>query len=191
MSQVSLDVSASARFDSVLTCLGTAMTIELDPMLASMLMIGFLAQWLTWRVKLPAILLLLLIGILPGPVSGVLDPDKLLGDLLFPIASLSMALILFEGSLTLRFHDLPEIGKAVRGLITYGAVATLLLLACASHVVAGLAWSIALLFGALACVTGPTMIAPMSRTLRPNPQIANSLRWDDRSAGRVVRGVDL
>ena len=154
------------------------MTIELGLMLAGMLMIGFLAQWLAWRVRLPAILFLLLAGIVLGPVSGVLDPDKLLGNLLFPIVSLSVALILFEGSLTLRFHELPGIGKAVRGLVSYGAVASLLLLALAAHLVAGLAWPIALLFGALACVTGPTVIAPMLRTLRPNARIANTLRWE-------------
>jgi len=154
------------------------MTIELGLMLAGMLMVGFLAQWLAWRVKLPAILFLLLAGIALGPVSGVLDPDKLLGGLLFPSVSLAVALILFEGSLTLRFHELPGIGKAVRGLVSYGAVASLLLLALAAHLVAGLAWPIALLFGALACVTGPTVIAPMLRTLRPNARIANTLRWE-------------
>ncbi len=154
------------------------MTIELGLMLAGMLMIGFLAQWLAWRVKLPAILFLLLAGILLGPVSGVLDPDKVLGGLLFPIVSLAVALILFEGSLTLRFHELPGIGHVVRGLVSYGAVTALLLLALAAHLVAGLSWSIALLFGALACVTGPTVIAPMLRTLRPNARIANTLRWE-------------
>jgi NhaP-type Na+/H+ or K+/H+ antiporter len=154
------------------------MTIELGLMLAGMLMIGFLSQWLAWRVKLPAILFLLLAGIVLGPVTGVLDPDKLLGDLLFPIVSLAVALILFEGSLTLRFHELPGIGHVVRGLVSYGAVTALLLLALAAHIVAGLSWSIALLFGALACVTGPTVIAPMLRTLRPNARIANTLRWE-------------
>ncbi len=154
------------------------MTIELGLMLAGMLMIGFLAQWLAWRVRLPAILFLLLAGIVLGPVSGVLDPDRLLGNLLFPTVSLAVALILFEGSLTLRFHELPGIGKAVRGLVSYGAVASLLLLALAAHLVANLAWPIALLFGALACVTGPTVIAPMLRTLRPNARIANTLRWE-------------
>ncbi|HEY8585552.1 MAG TPA: sodium:proton antiporter [Rhodanobacter sp.] len=154
------------------------MTIELSLMLAGMLMIGFLAQWLAWRVKLPAILFLLLAGIVLGPVSGVLNPDELLGDLLFPIVSLAVALILFEGSLTLRLHELPGIGRAVRGLVSYGAIATLLLLAWAAHAVAGLSWPIALLFGALACVTGPTVIAPMLRTLRPNARIANTLRWE-------------
>lgn len=154
------------------------MTIELGLTLAGLLMIGFLSQWLAWRVKLPAILFLLLAGIVLGPVTGVVDPDKLLGELLFPMVSLSVALILFEGSLTLRFHELPGIGHAVRGLVSYGAVITLLLLALTAHVVAGIAWPIALLFGALACVTGPTVISPMLRTLRPNARVANTLRWE-------------
>jgi NhaP-type Na+/H+ or K+/H+ antiporter len=154
------------------------MTIDLGLMLAGMLMIGFLAQWLAWRVRLPAILFLLLAGIVLGPATGVLNPDKLLGDLLFPIVSLAVALILFEGSLTLRFNELRGIGNAVRGLVSYGAIAALLLLALVAHVVAGLSWPIALLFGALACVTGPTVIAPMLRTLRPNARIANTLRWE-------------
>src|SRR6185312_12128148 len=102
-----LDARAAACSDVALTIPGTAMTIDLGLMLAGMLMIGFLAQWLAWRVRLPAILFLLL------------------GDLLFPTVSLAVALILFEGSLTLRFHELPGIGKAVRGLVSYGAVASL------------------------------------------------------------------
>src|SRR6185437_14346584 len=171
-----LDARADACFHSDRISAGTAMTIELGLMLAGMLTIGFLAQWLAWRVRLPAIVFLLLAGIVLGPISGVLNPDKLLGDLLFPIVSLAVALILFEGSLTLRFHELPGIGRVVRGLVSYGAVATLLLLAWAAHAVAGLSWPISLLFGALACVTGPTVIAPMLRTLRPNARIANTLR---------------
>lgn len=154
------------------------MTLQPGLMLAGMLGIGFLAQWLAWRVKLPAILFLLLAGIVLGPVSGLLRPDQLLGDLLFPLVSLAVALILFEGSLTLRFHELPGIGRAVRGLVSYGAIAALLLLALSARLIADLRWEIALLFGALTCVTGPTVIAPMLRTLRPNARIANTLRWE-------------
>ena len=154
------------------------MNIELGLMLTGMLAIGFFAQWLAWRVKLPAILFLLLAGILLGPVGHVLDPDKLLGPLLMPIVSLSVALILFEGSLTLRFHELSGISHVVRGLVTYGAVVALLLLAVAAHYFAGMGWDLALLFGALTCVTGPTVIVPMLRTLRPNERIANTLRWE-------------
>jgi NhaP-type Na+/H+ or K+/H+ antiporter len=154
------------------------MSIEPGLVLAGMLVIGFLCQWLAWRVKLPAIVFLLLAGLLLGPVLGLLHPDRLLGPLLFPMVSLAVALILFEGSLTLRFHELPGIGHAVRGLVSYGALLALLLLAVAAHLVAGVAWPIALLFGALTCVTGPTVIAPMLRTLRPSARIANTLRWE-------------
>jgi NhaP-type Na+/H+ or K+/H+ antiporter len=154
------------------------MTLEFGLMLTGMLGMGFLCQWLAWRVKLPAILFLLLAGIVLGPVSGLLQPDKLLGELLFPLVSLAVAVILFEGSLTLRFHELRGIGGAVRGLVSYGAVAALLLLAACAHWIAGVRWEIAWLFGALTCVTGPTVIAPLLRTLRPTARIANTLRWE-------------
>ncbi|WP_109127258.1 sodium:proton antiporter [Dyella sp. C11] len=154
------------------------MTIDLGLLLVCILGVGFLAQWLAWRVKLPAILFLLLAGILMGPVAGVLKPDALLGPLLFPVVSLAVAVILFEGSLTLRFSELPDIGRAVRGLVTYGAIVAVFMLGVAAHYLAGLSWEVALLFGALTCVTGPTVIAPMLRTVRPNARIANTLRWE-------------
>lgn len=154
------------------------MTFELGMLLTLMLGIGFLCQWIAWRVGLPAILFLLLAGILAGPVTGVLHPDKVLGDLLFPMVSLSVAVILFEGSLTLRFHELKGIGHVIRRLVSYGAVLALLLLAAAAHWIGGLSWELSLLFGALTCVTGPTVIAPMLRTVRPNARIANILRWE-------------
>nr|WP_199042004.1 sodium:proton antiporter [Dyella sp. ASV24] len=154
------------------------MTLDLGLLLVCILGVGFLAQWLAWRVRLPAILFLLLAGILMGPVAGLLNPDKLLGPLLFPVASLAVAVILFEGSLTLRFSELREIGGAVRGLVTYGAVIAVFMLGVAAHYFAGLSWEVALLFGALTCVTGPTVIAPMLRTVRPNARIANTLRWE-------------
>ncbi len=154
------------------------MTIEPGLLLTTLLGVGFVSQWLAWRVRLPAILFLLLAGIVLGPVTRVVDPDRLLGPLLFPMVSLAVALILFEGSLSLRFSELRGIGGAVRGLVSYGAIAALLMLAAAAHLFAGLSWDFALLFGALTCVTGPTVIAPMLRTLRPNARIAGTLRWE-------------
>jgi len=75
-----------------------------------------------WWVRLPAILFLLLFGMLAGPVFGLLNPDDLFGDLLFPLVSLSVAVILFEGSLTLRFSELVGVGSTVRNLVTIGAL---------------------------------------------------------------------
>ena len=154
------------------------MTVSLALMLTVLLLVGFGAQWLAWRVKLPAILFLLLAGIVLGPVLGVVNPDQLLGRGLFPFVSLAVALILFEGSLTLRLEELRGIGSTVRGLVSYGAIAALLMLAACAHYIARLDWQLSLLFGALACVTGPTVIVPMLRTVRPDPKVANALRWE-------------
>ena len=154
------------------------MSIDLGVVLTLLLVVGFFAQWLAWRMRLPAILFLLLIGIAIGPATGWFDPDKVLGRFLFPTVSLAVALILFEGSMTLRFSELRGIGRAVHGVVTYGAVLALLMLAGAAHWIAGLPWSVAFLFGALTCVTGPTVITPMLRTLRPNARIASALRWE-------------
>ncbi|WP_313070335.1 sodium:proton antiporter [Melaminivora sp.] len=147
-------------------------------LLSLILAIGFLAQWLAWRVRVPAILPLLLTGLLLGPFTGLLDPDALLGDLLFPVVSLSVAVILFEGSLNLRFAELEGIGHAVRRLSTYGALVALLGLAAAAHWLAGLPWSLSFLFGAIACVTGPTVVNPLLRVVRPNARVASLLRWE-------------
>lgn len=147
-------------------------------MLTAMLGIGFLAQWLAWRIRVPAILPLLLIGLVLGPLLGVVNPDELLGDLLFPAVSLSVAIILFEGSVNLRFAELGGIGHTVRRLVSYGAVVAVLGLAAAAHWLAGLSWPLAFLFGALTCVTGPTVVNPMLRTVRPNAKVSNLLRWE-------------
>jgi len=154
------------------------MTLDLGTTLTLLLVIGFLAQWLGWRIHLPAILPLLLIGIVLGPVTGWFDPDATLGPLLFPGVSLAVAIILFEGSLTLRLSELNEIGRAVHGMITYGAIFAVVMLTMAAHWIADLAWGVSFLFGALTCITGPTVIQPMLRTLRPTARIANALRWE-------------
>jgi CPA1 family monovalent cation:H+ antiporter len=135
-------------------------------------------QWLAWRVNLPAILFLLLAGMLAGPVLGALDPDRLLGDLLLPFVSLSVAIILFEGSITLKFHELRGIQGVVRNMLTFGLVITWLITTVAAHLITGLGWEIAFLFGAITVVTGPTVIAPLLRAVRPTPAVAGVLRWE-------------
>lgn len=145
---------------------------------AALLSLGFACQWLAWRRKLPAILFLLLSGIALGPVTGLLRPDALLGDLLFPFVSLGVAVILFEGSLTLRFSEIRGLGPSILRLVSLGALVTTGGLAVVAHAVAGLDWAMSLLFGALCSVTGPTVIVPMLRSVRPNERIANVLRWE-------------
>lgn len=140
--------------------------------------IGFLCQWFSYRVKLPAILFLLIAGILLGPIFSVFDPNILFGDLLFPYISLSVAVILFEGALTLERSELKDIGRPVRRLVTVGVVVSAAVMTLVTHYVMDLGWALSALFGAIMVVTGPTVIMPMLKTVRPAPKIANVLRWE-------------
>ncbi len=146
--------------------------------IAGALLAGALCQWLAWRVKLPAIIFLLFTGILAGPILGLLKPELLLGNLFFPFVSLSVAVILFEGSLTLRFKDILGLETVVRNLVSFGMAITWLITAVAAHYAIGLSWKISFLFGAITVVSGPTVIVPMLRTVRPTSAVANILRWE-------------
>ncbi len=147
-------------------------------MLVAIGMAGAACQWLAWRTRLPAILFLLLTGLLAGPVSGLLEPDVLFGDLLFPLVSLAVAVILFEGSLTLRLEDVRGLEQVVRRLVGVGSLISGATAALAAHWLVGFDWPLAALFGAIMVVTGPTVIVPMLRTVRPSAAVANVLRWE-------------
>jgi NhaP-type Na+/H+ or K+/H+ antiporter len=151
-----------------------------DPII-SLVAVGLISitcQFLAYKIKLPAILPLLIAGIIVGPVTGIINADLLFGDLLFPIVSLSVAIILFEGSLTLKFKDLSGHGSMVRNLCTVGALITWVIAAPVAHYAMGMSWEMAFLFGAIVTVTGPTVIVPMLRTVRPSTKISNILRWE-------------
>lgn len=146
--------------------------------ITAILLLGMACQWLAWRVKLPAIIFLLLCGVLAGPVLGWLHPGRLFGDLLFPFISLAVAVILFEGSLTLEFSRIKGLETVIRNLITLGVAITWAITTVATRVLLHFPWELALLFGAIMVVTGPTVILPMLRTIRPKENIANVLQWE-------------
>jgi NhaP-type Na+/H+ or K+/H+ antiporter len=146
--------------------------------LAAILVLGVGAQWLSWRLRLPSILPLLLLGILAGPVTGLLDPDALFGPVLFPMISLGVALVLFEGGLTLRLRDLRGHGRVVSNLVSWGAALNWALISIGCHYLAGIDASLAMLFAALMVVTGPTVINPLLRTMRAEQGVAQVLRWE-------------
>jgi NhaP-type Na+/H+ or K+/H+ antiporter len=145
---------------------------------AAILSASIFCQWLAWRIKLPAIIFLLAAGVLAGPVLGVLHPDRLLGELLFPFVSLAVAVILFEGSLTLKFRQILNLQAVVRNMLTFGLLVTWVITAVTTRLVLGLDWELCFLFGAITVVTGPTVIVPMLRTVRPSATVANILRWE-------------
>ncbi len=155
--------------------------------LAGILILSVLAQWLAWKVKVPAILPLIIIGLAMGPGSTFFTPygDKLLdgdqifsGDLLFAFVSISVGVILFEGGLTLKIKDIRHQAGVVRNLLIFGPIITLVAGGFAAHYLLDLSYRLAFLFGALIIVSGPTVVIPILRNVRPNERINNILKWE-------------
>lgn len=146
--------------------------------LSLILVLGVLAQWIAARLRLPAILILLVSGLLAGPVLGWIQPDKIFGSLLFPLVSLAVAVVLFEGGLSLHLHEFHPVGHVIRNLVTAGALVTWIVLAAAGVFVLQLKFAIAALLAAILIVTGPTVIGPLLREVRPTARVYNILKWE-------------
>ena len=155
--------------------------------LAGVPLLGIAAQWLAWRFRLPSILLLLGFGILLGMF---VRPDDLLGQLadadghsfapkvLFPIVSLSVAVILFEGGLTLKVSELREAGSIVLRMVTIGVLVSWGLTTLFAHQFLGLDQRMAALIGAILVVTGPTVIGPLLRHIQPKRRVGSIAKWE-------------
>jgi len=146
--------------------------------LTAILVLGILAQWIAWRVRLPSILALLATGIVAGPVTGWLEPNELFGNLMLPLVSLSVAVILYEGGLNLKLHELHEIGNVFIRLTTIGAAIAWLVGTVAAHFILDFQWPVATLLGAILVVTGPTVIGPILRHLRLRGKVSALLKWE-------------
>jgi len=146
--------------------------------LSGIIVLGIFAQWLAWRLKMPSILLLLLFGFIAGPITGFIDPDRIFGESFFPFVSLSVAIILFEGGLSLKFFDLKATGSVVHRLISLGALVSWALGTGAAYYILGLDFQMAALLGAILIVTGPTVIGPLLSHVRPTAKVASILRWE-------------
>ncbi|MFZ7090659.1 cation:proton antiporter [Primorskyibacter sp. 2E233] len=152
----------------------------LDPVLAFSLVggLGVGSQWLAWKLRLPAIVLMLAAGLIIGPVLGILTPSEQFGDMLSPMVAIAVAIILFEGGLTLNLHSLRDAAVGVRRLVFIGAPLGWLVSALALHLVAGLSWESSAVFGGIMIVTGPTVIAPLLRQARLSKRPAQLLQWE-------------
>ena len=133
----------------------------IDSLLVKIALIGIIglgAQWIAWRTGRPAIALMLIAGIIAGPVLGLIDPERDFGALREPIIKLAVAVILFEGGLSLRFRELRQAGTAVLMLVFIGVPLGWALGTAAAYYGAGLPLELAALFGGVMVVTGPTVI---------------------------------
>ena len=160
--------------------------------LAGIIVLGIFAQWLAWRVRVPAILPLIVAGLLVGPVSTLFTEDggKLInpifngetglfpGKSLFYFVSLAIGIILFEGGLTLKMKEVKETQRTILRLISIGSLITFIGAGFAAHYLMELSWSISFLFAGLIIVTGPTVIAPILQNVPLTRNVATVLKWE-------------
>ena len=161
--------------------------------LAGIIVLGILAQWFAWKLKIPAILPLILIGLLVGPIAAeflsedgtkwiepVWNGEKGLfpGDGLYYFVSLAISIILFEGGLTLKRNEIRTLGPVITKLITLGAAITFFGGGLVAHYVFNLSWELAFLFSALIIVTGPTVITPILRNIPLKKDVSAVLKWE-------------
>lgn len=160
--------------------------------LAGIIILGIIAQWVAWRLKLPAILPLILIGLIVGPISTLFTEggEKLIepiwngekglfpGDGLYYFVSLAISIILFEGGLTLKRSEIRNVGPVITKLITLGSLVTFVCAGIAAHFIFGLSWQVSFLFSALIIVTGPTVITPILRNIPLKKDISAVLKWE-------------
>lgn len=145
---------------------------------AAIFVLGIGAQWIAWRYRVPSILLLLILGFLAGPVTGLLDPVMLQGEWIFTFVAISVGIILFEGGLSLRLDELREVGGAVIRLITFGVFVTWVLAAVGAYLLLDFNPSMSILLGAILTVTGPTVIIPLLRHVRPKGRVGTVAKWE-------------
>jgi NhaP-type Na+/H+ or K+/H+ antiporter len=161
--------------------------------LAGIIILGILAQWFAWRFKIPAILPLILIGLLVGPIAAEFltdDHTKYIepvwngskglfpGDGLYYFVSLAISIILFEGGLTLKRDEIKNVGPVITKLITLGSAVTFFGAGFLAHFIFELNWELSFLFSGLIIVTGPTVITPILRNIPLKKDISTVLKWE-------------
>ncbi len=138
---------------------------------------GLASQWLAWRIRLPAIVVLIAVGLVLGPATGIITiglPRAELGELI----GLGVAIILFEGGMDLKLGEFKRVGHGIGRLTLVAPPIAWLLGSVAAHFLGGLSWPVSFVLGAILVVTGPTVILPLLRQARLNKESASLLKWE-------------
>ncbi len=149
-------------------------------LLILILVVAVGAQWVASRLHLPALLLLLGSGLSLGPIGwDILDLETTFhDDTLDAMVRLAVAVILFEGGLSLHLREARAVGTTLWRLILAGLVLGFSLVTVLAVTVGGLSLPVAATLGAILVVTGPTVIIPMLRSARISFRPAALLKWE-------------
>lgn len=146
--------------------------------LTTIVVLGVGSQWVARRLGFPSLLLLLPAGLVAG-ATGIVEPQQLFGDTLFPLVTLLVALLLFQTGLKLRIDHLPRpAGRLVLRLVTIGMVVTFAGATGAVLLATDVSTEVAFVLGAILVVSGPTVVGPLLRVIRPREPTAAVLAWE-------------
>lgn len=147
--------------------------------LATIVVFGVGCQWIARRIGIPSLLLLLPAGLLAGDVLGLVKPEELFGDLLSPLVTLLVGLLLFQAATQLHLRELPhDATTAVIRLTSIGLGVTLVGAVAATLVFLDVDTQLAVVAGAVLVVSGPTVVGPLLDVVRPRHPTASILRWE-------------
>lgn len=136
------------------------------------------AQWVAWRIRLPAIVLLAVAGILVGPVFNLMNPMRDFPTFSHVYIELCVALILFEGGMNLRWHEFKANAGGMLRLVIPAVVLCFIFGTLAAHFIGQLSWQVSSVLGAIIIVTGPTVIIPLLRSARMKQNVSAYLKWE-------------
>jgi len=141
--------------------------------------LGISMQWLAKCFRIPGIILLLPAGMIVGPVLGLVQPQEIFGDTLFPLVTIGVGILLLKGGLELRLKNLqPAMSRSVWRLVTVGVVVTLVIGSVAAFFILHVPPVLAFLLSALLVVSGPTVVGPILSFARPKEPVGTVLQWE-------------
>ena len=146
--------------------------------IVAIIALGILSQWLAWRYRLPAVVVMSLVGLIVGPFLGLFNPQESFGDIYNPIISLAVAIVLFEGSLSLDIREIKDSRKPIFRISTLGSFISWIAGSFAAHYLAGISLDVAFIIGGIFIVTGPTVIVPLLRQAKLKERPATILKWE-------------
>ena len=153
-----------------------------DQVLAGVGLIIVLAvgsQVLANLLRVPALIILLPTGFIAGALTSDVNPQRLLGASFQPLVSLAVAVILYDAGLGLNMSKLRgHARQVVRRLIIWGVPITWLFAAVFAALLFGMSRAAAVMLGAILVVSGPTVVIPLLRFVRPKERLQQVLAWE-------------
>lgn len=157
--------------------LAHADTMPVATLVVIVLAAGLASQWAAWQIGLPAIVVLIGLGLVLGPVTHVIEIGMPAAELT-ELIGLGVAIILFEGGMDLKLGEFRRVGHGIGRLTIIGPPLAWLLGSLAAHYVGGLSWPAAVILGAILVVTGPTVIGPLLRQAGLDKVSSSLLKWE-------------